>query len=169
MKIPTMPQSFRCDGSLLHCCSKISESPSRNLLYHTVAGSVCLSVTRSFLSPEVPLSFHSQVLSFSVLLPFFFSLAEFFPPSCFVCCFALPSAYTLLSFQLRNPHTFPLCLSLFCLPHHSFSFAHCLLYCCKQGSAIRLIFVFLLTVWASNSVITSLPKFSLASPIMHFI
>ncbi len=168
MKIPTMPQSFRCDGSLLHCWSKFSESPSRNLLYHTVAGSVCLSVTLSFLSPEVPLCFHSQsALFFSVLLPFFFSLSEFFPHACFV---FVVSAYTLLSFQLRNPHTFPLCLSV--LSSSSLVLLCSLLAVLLQAELSDKAYFQLLIywlVWASYSVITSLPKFSLSSPIMHFI
>lgn len=131
--------------------------------------SACLSLflfsRLKSLYPFIP-----KVLSFSVLLPFFFSLAEFFPPACFVFVVSLflpPTRSCPFSSETLT-HSL-LCLSLFCLPHHSFSFAHCLLYCCKQGSAIRLIFGFLFTVWASNSVITSLPKFSLASPIMHFI
>lgn len=118
---PTMPQSFTCDGSLLHCCSKFSESPSRNLLYHTVAGSVCLSVTLSFLAWS---PFMLSFLKCSRFCPPPFLFLAFWILSSWVTVFVV-SAYTLLSFQLRNPHTFPLCLSLFCLPHHSFSFAHC--------------------------------------------
>ncbi len=112
-------------------------------------------------------AFIPKVLSFSVLLPFFFSLSEFFPPACFV---FVVSAYTLLSFQLRNPHTFPLCLSV--LSSSSLVLLCSLLAVLLQAELsdkayFRLLIYWL--VWASYSVITSLPKFSLSSPIMHFI